>query len=464
VVVANEAGVALSDPAQLTLALPALSFADTFTARGRITTAAGAGTAESGNATLEPGEPRHADKRGGKSLWITWRSPSSGVGRVSTRGSSFDTLLAIYEGASLETLTEIAGDDDSGGFLAGEVQFNVVEGVDYHIAVDGHGGDAGHVVLSWDVTFGLGPLPRLLAAPQGETVPVGGDLTLSVLAEGEGLTYQWFFKRQPIPDGTNAVLNLTDSTPAQAGIYSVRVRNAAGQAIETEFARVEVVTVPTDAPAQDKLEDLFTNPPPGAPVLHAAGPTGFTSVFPGIPGSRDTGNNGAQRSPDDPIILGELGGASIWLRFQALTNGWMQLSTEGSQVPTVLGVYTNRTELHEIALAVPVPPAQHSEVLFGAVRGEDYLVMIDGVDGAGSIKLTYSLELAPATTAKITLTAGTVMIEHPVPPGVYEMAVGDDLTAWAPILTTTVVGGILRFMDTDTTPRERRFYRINELP
>jgi hypothetical protein len=103
--------------------------------------------------------------------------------------------------------------------------------------------------------------------------------------------------------------------------------------------------------------------------------------------------------------------------------------------------------------------------LFGAQQGEDYLVMIDGIDGArGSIRLTYSLELAPAAGARIQFGGGTLVIQQPVPPGQYEIAVGQDLSVLTTVLTTNVVGGLLEFTDPDTTPASRRFYRINGMP
>ncbi len=465
VVVANATDAVESPPAVLSLEIPALPFADAFAQRGRITTAGGIGTGDSSSATAEPGEPRHAGKRGGRSLWIAWRPPVTGRAILDTTGSSFDTLLAVYVGDALGRLTEIASDEDSGGFLAGRVAFDAMQDTEYLVAVDGFAAAGGGVILSWDVTQGALPLPRIDSYPAGGTVQQGQTFTLSVEAEGTGLSYQWFFKRSPIDGATGPTLVLSNAGTDQAGIYSVRVTSGANASIETPVALVEVVSTPGAAPAQDKLEDLFNDPAPGAPVLHSQGSQGFTPVFPGIPGSRETGNNGAQRSPDDPIILGELGGASLWLRFQAMTNGWMSLSTEGSAIATVLGVYTNHTDLQEVALASPQPPSTYSEVLFGAFAGEDYLVMIDGVDGVqGAIQLSYSLALAPVGGPKITFSGADVVLQQTVRPGTYAIAAGSDLPTFAPLFTTNIVGGLLHFTDPGAGAAPRRFYRIQATP
>src|SRR5262249_9329739 len=52
-------------------------------------------------ATREAGEPIHAGKLGDTSVWWGWTAPNSTKVTVSTFGSSFDTLLAIYTGSSL---------------------------------------------------------------------------------------------------------------------------------------------------------------------------------------------------------------------------------------------------------------------------------------------------------------------------------------------------------------------------
>jgi len=61
-------------------------------------------------ATLEPGE---IDPFGtGQSVWYSWTPPADGTYKLSTFGSSFDTILAVYEGSSLETLTLLELNDD----------------------------------------------------------------------------------------------------------------------------------------------------------------------------------------------------------------------------------------------------------------------------------------------------------------------------------------------------------------
>jgi hypothetical protein len=100
-------------------------------------------------ATKETDEPNHAGNPGGKSLWWTWTPAASGQVTISTIGSSFDTLLAVYTGSALASLSQVAADDDSGtGGGTSLVQFSAVAGTAYRIAVDGFAGASGDIVLN----------------------------------------------------------------------------------------------------------------------------------------------------------------------------------------------------------------------------------------------------------------------------------------------------------------------------
>ncbi len=110
------------------------------------------------NATKESGEPNHAGNSGGRSLWWQWTALTDGELTVDTLTSDFDTLLGVYTGSNVSSLTTIASNDDSGGGLQSEVTISVQSGVTYHIAVDGFGGESGNIVLNWDLLMDVGIL------------------------------------------------------------------------------------------------------------------------------------------------------------------------------------------------------------------------------------------------------------------------------------------------------------------
>ncbi|MGD0384150.1 MAG: hypothetical protein ABSA77_11550 [Thermoguttaceae bacterium] len=157
---------------------------DNFANRTPITGTLATITATNVGATKESGEPNHAGNAGGKSVWWTWTAPSAGSVLIDTIGSNFDTILGVYTGSSVSTLTTVASDDDSGGNLTSLVTFNVVSGTSYQIAVDGYGGASGNISLFLDLTtitrtWGGGSLVNnLWSTPanwDGNVAPLAGD-------------------------------------------------------------------------------------------------------------------------------------------------------------------------------------------------------------------------------------------------------------------------------------------------
>src|SRR5262249_28825938 len=129
-------------------------------------------------ATKESGEPNHAGNSGGKSVWWTWMAPASGQVTIDTQGSTFDTLLAVYTGASVDHLSGLVSNDDSGGGTTSQVTFAAQAGTAYHIAVDGYNGSSGNIVLHWNLT-----VPRYTL-----TVTLAGNGSGSVTSNPAGIT------------------------------------------------------------------------------------------------------------------------------------------------------------------------------------------------------------------------------------------------------------------------------------
>ncbi len=103
------------------------------------------------NATKESGEPNHAGNAGGKSVWYSFTPPNDGTLALDTATSSFDTLLAVYTGNAVGSVTTVASnnDDPGGGTQSRITAFPVAAGTKYSIAVDGVGGAGGGLKLNW---------------------------------------------------------------------------------------------------------------------------------------------------------------------------------------------------------------------------------------------------------------------------------------------------------------------------
>ena len=118
---------------------------------------AGSASGPNEGATKQTGEPEHnGEATAVNSVWWTWTAPSSGQAIFDTVGSSFDTVLAIYTGTAVGSLTAVASNDDAVG-LASRVAVNTTAGTVYRIAVAGYGGEYGTVVLNWSFVSAIEP-------------------------------------------------------------------------------------------------------------------------------------------------------------------------------------------------------------------------------------------------------------------------------------------------------------------
>ena len=136
---------------------------DNFANAQNISGCSGSVTGTNLNATKEAGEPNHlAPATGGgmRSVWYQWQAPSSGDVTVTTAGSGFDTVLAVYTGTAVNALTLIVNNDDipdvpgQPHITTSSVTFAANAGTTYRIAVDGFnndgsGGDMGTIKLNW---------------------------------------------------------------------------------------------------------------------------------------------------------------------------------------------------------------------------------------------------------------------------------------------------------------------------
>jgi hypothetical protein len=137
-------------------------------------------------ASFEAGEPTHAARFGGKSVWWTWTAPEAGFATIDTVGSGFDTLLGIYAGSSLANLSEIASDDDGGGNGNSAVTFTTRPGLVYWIAVDGWDSASGPIILN--ISFRPSPAPKLFVFTQSQAQIQTNGFILHLLAPA-GFSY-----------------------------------------------------------------------------------------------------------------------------------------------------------------------------------------------------------------------------------------------------------------------------------
>ncbi len=110
-------------------------------------------------------------------------------------------------------------------------------------------------------------------------------------------------------------------------------------------------------------------------------------------------NIGATKEPGEPFHADALGGKSIWWSWTAPASGGVTITTAGSVIDTVVGVYTGNSVANLVFVAGndenPLSSAGlESRVVFNATAGTTYQIAVDGYDGdSGPTRFRLDLDL-----------------------------------------------------------------------
>ncbi len=145
-------------------------------------------------------EPAIAGQIGGATLWWEWTPTLTAVVRLSTTGSSYDTLLGVFAGTSLANLTPVAANDDEPGQVTSRIEFTAQAGTPYQIVVAGKGGANGLTLLD------IGAVPpndnfanaqvitgrsALIESANAQATLESGEPRIMGFAGGKSLWYRW---------------------------------------------------------------------------------------------------------------------------------------------------------------------------------------------------------------------------------------------------------------------------------
>ncbi|MDX1993043.1 MAG: S8 family serine peptidase [bacterium] len=109
----------------------------------------------------------------GKTLWLRYTPTNSANVEISTEGSTFDTVAAVFTGTR-GSLTRIGCDDDGGAGTTSLLNLNMVAGTTYHIALAGYDGASGNLALS--ITGEAAPV-LVITEPTGTITTAYGNPT-----------------------------------------------------------------------------------------------------------------------------------------------------------------------------------------------------------------------------------------------------------------------------------------------
>ncbi|MCL4176341.1 MAG: S8 family serine peptidase [Verrucomicrobia bacterium] len=370
---------------------------DDFVNAIKIPAAGGRPTSNNQLATIETGEPMHADViTVAGTLWWTWSPSVANRALVDTSGSDFDTVVAVYTGSRIDELVEIAAADDIDAHRQAYVTFDAVAGETYRIVVGG-ADDAQRGSL------------RLRVQPNGlpdVTAPLVVFTTPSGLITTEPSLIVKGAASDPEPDSSGIrqvsirVNNeLTGRTaqgttewmaPVQLNVGDNVIRAVAldGAGNQGATRQITVTYMP-----QDPANDHFAN----AQLLTG---TAGTALWSSLRATKEFG---------EPLHAGNAGGSSVWGRWTAPEDGVLMLNTAGSAFDTLLGVYTGErvNELTTVASNDDNAStgATSSQVTFGVRSNVTYHIAVDGYAGVqGQVTLQYDFTSGPFY--RITLEAG----------------------------------------------------------
>ncbi len=399
------------------------NFASAATLTGDNTTA----TVVTAAATAETGEPSHGSSSpAAKSVWYKWTASATGICTISTRGSDYDTLLAIYTGSALNALTLVVRDDDGGGNTTSQASFVTTAGATYNIAIDGYAGAAGNAALSLAFTLGASaPTNDNFAAATiltGSTATNPGVTVAASRESGEpahaGYTAAhsvWFRWTAP----SNGLLQLSTIGSSFDTVLAVYTGSALGSLLSvasdddsggssTSLLSFNAVSGTTYYFAVDGYHGASGNYVLNLSLLSGAPANdAFAAAATLTAGVRATGvSTLATAQSGEPQHFAGTSRArsatrSLWWTWTAPATGFVSLATAGSAFDTILSVYTG-SALNALTLVAENDDAAFgdstSNVFFRAVAGRTYLISVDGYSSleSGAVVMTLTQTANPS--------------------------------------------------------------------
>lgn len=382
-----------------------------------LTDASGQVTGSNTAATSETDEPNHAGEPGGASLWWMWTADGDAPVVFDTKGSSFDTLLAVYTGSGVTNLAEVAANDadatDSG---TSELAFFPKIGTTYYIVVDGYNDARGAVVLNWETTTPLAnddfagsteivSVPAQISAANRPATHETGEPNHADEPGGVSVWWQW----TPSVDGLATINTHGSAFDTLLAVYTgsavdvlseVASNDDGGTAGDfTSELQFEAQAGTTYYIAVDGLDGRM-----GKIALHVSPPVpkpandDFVDAAPfgTIPGQVTGNNTDATAETGERNHADVTGGASLWWSLTLEQSALLVVDTHGSTFDTLLAVYTGSSvdTLTEIAANDDDgDPTTTSGLTFETQAGTTYYIVVDGYDGAtGDLVLNIGTE------------------------------------------------------------------------
>lgn len=381
------------------------------------------------SASTEPGEPVHANAVAtGASVWWRWTAPESGAVSVSTFGSRFDTVLAVYTGSDLAALEAVAGNDDFGTEFSSRDSFEAVAGETYRIAVAGVPGAVGSISLSIlpdtvtaspanDSFAGAIPLSGLPVTAVGNSIGAtreAGELLLDQSGGGASVWWRWTAPADSVVtfstqgsqfdsmlgvftgDSVDALTEIKSQDDVDPGVirysrFAVSVSQGQTYRIAVDGWDAQTGPIYLALTSDRPVNDDFAAAAAVLPLSQAPGAFNFFA---------EGSNLGATKEPGEPDHAGLTGGSSVWWTWTAPLSGLGVVGALDGDFDTVVGVYTGDSVSGLVEVGANDDSSAidgfDSLVLFPVTEGQNYKIAVDGfANAAGDITILVSGLLMP---------------------------------------------------------------------
>jgi len=326
---------------------------------------------------MQPGEPQPCAPIGA-SMWYKFTAMTNGTAVISTTAafSSVDSVLGVYTGVNISTLSLVACNDDRVGLQA-ELVFTCVTGTTYYVQLAGYLGDTGTMALTASTCGGL----TVPSAPKVTSVTPsdhGNDQVIvwwdPPVGDG-GAPLRRYLLSRSIDGGPETVISIspyntfyTDSVGSASVVtYRTRAENAIG-------------TSAYSAPASLTrgcfygTNDCFAS----ATDLGTQRPADFTAS-----------TVGKTLEEGEPMMCGGAG-KTTWYKFTAQTEGVAHVRSRAPATAwSMLSIYTGTgfDNMPWVA-CTSIPAAGTGERSFDCVIGRTYYIQVASAIGTeGSVPL-----------------------------------------------------------------------------
>lgn len=370
----------------------------------------------------EQDEADHGGVSAGHSMWFTYKPERDDYLSISSLGSDFDTVVAIYKGESLSTLEQVGFNDDAApGKKASKLVIPVKAGQRYYAVLDVKKGSTGLDSRGGRVDFHAKAVPvdinnddfanaqeiltseKTFVTDSSQATRESGEPNHAGLVGGKSLWWKWM----AVASGTISLSTEGSTFDTTLAVYTGSDLSKLSCVANNDNDGIEVTSKLAVAVEKGKTYYLAVDGFNGggglvklsfkAPGMGAYPSNGslyrdnFASagdVTGGEPGSGGgmilESTYYATTEAGEPLHGGLPGGHSVWIKFTTSKAGRFQFDARNCDFDTMLALYEGTTlaNLKPLAFSNDFGGQKGSFIEWDCEPGHVYYAAVDGVNGA----------------------------------------------------------------------------------